>query len=301
MNGKILIVDDKSKIRHTLTDIFREDQFDVNTAGDGLKAIAVLDQWKPDLVISGVHMPNKSGMDLVSHIQRKNPGVETILMAHHNDEAAANDCLRCGCYDYLHRPLDHIDVLKNSVKRAMEKRQLVLRNEELVRQLEEVSTRDPLTGLYNIRQMNSAIDQEIDRAERYRHPFYILLLDIDYFKQVNDTYGHPVGDFVVIEIGAQISKEIRTSDSIYRYGGDEFLVLLTEVEKDDADIVAVRILEKIRSHTFRTDGHRLKAAISVGGAGYPDDATTKKDLIKLADQALYRAKDSGRDQVMLYS
>lgn len=160
------------------------------------------------------------------------------------------------------------------------------------------ATHDPLTGLYNRTIFEQRITDEINRATRYQHSFSIFMIDIDRFKQVNDTYGHQVGDRVLQNIAALLQKTIRNSDYIARYGGEEFIVILPETSTTKAKELAERLRIQIsENHISIKDDKVLNLTISIGTATYPKNAQSWQDLVEAADQAMYSAKNSGRNQV----
>jgi diguanylate cyclase (GGDEF)-like protein len=173
-----------------------------------------------------------------------------------------------------------------------------MQNILLLKQLEELAIRDPLTGLYNKRQMQISLDNEIERSKRYGHAFGVLIMDIDHFKNINDTYGHLFGDHILKKLGTIMQKSFRATDQTFRYGGEEFLVILSETNKDEAALVVDRFMDSVRSHTFISDEQKAKITISIGASFFPFQSTDKLKLIKLADRYLYQAKAAGRDRVV---
>lgn len=155
---------------------------------------------------------------------------------------------------------------------------------------------DELTGLFNYRFLDIALEREIKRVERYGSRVSLLFLDIDYFKNVNDTHGHLIGSKVLTEVGVLLKKTVREVDVVIRYGGDEFTVIVSEVGTAGAGVVAERIRSAIESHRFLSDeGYDIRLTASLGYAGYPEDARTKLELLQLADEAMYRGKERGRN------
>jgi diguanylate cyclase (GGDEF)-like protein len=173
---------------------------------------------------------------------------------------------------------------------------LALQNE-----VAKLATTDGLTGLFNYRTFQSRLSEEILRGHRYQKSFILILIDIDHFKHFNDTYGHQTGDDVLRTIAMIIRGNIRNVDFPARYGGEEFVVLLPESACENAFLVADRIRTAIFEHPFcLNDGAKAPLSVSVGVSCFPADATKKEDLIKMADSALYYAKDQGRNRVSLY-
>jgi diguanylate cyclase (GGDEF)-like protein len=159
---------------------------------------------------------------------------------------------------------------------------------------------DDLTKLYNSRYMNVVIDRELKRSERYRNFFSVLFMDVDFFKRVNDSHGHLVGSRMLVEVGEVLRTCVRETDTVVRYGGDEFVVVLVETNAQEALFVAERMRKMIEGKTFGADfGLSLRLTISIGIAAFPEHASTKQNLLNMADQAMYRGKDSTRNVVYL--
>ncbi|HEU5360502.1 MAG TPA: GGDEF domain-containing protein [Candidatus Deferrimicrobiaceae bacterium] len=159
---------------------------------------------------------------------------------------------------------------------------------------------DDLTKLYNNRYLNVVLDRELKRSERYRNFFSVLFMDLDFFKRVNDSHGHLVGTRVLVEAGNVLRLCVRETDTVVRYGGDEFVVLLVETRAEEAILVAERMRKMIEEKPFGQEmGLAIRLTISIGIAAFPEHATTKQSLLNLADQAMYRGKDSTRNVVYL--
>jgi diguanylate cyclase (GGDEF)-like protein len=166
----------------------------------------------------------------------------------------------------------------------------------LFEQTERLATTDGLTGLLNHRTFQERIDAQLRQSERYGKRVSLLLCDIDHFKSVNDTYGHPVGDVVLKGVAATIAKEARTTDVVARYGGEEFAVVMPETDAAGALVIAERIRERIEKRVFESEQGQLRVTISLGIATFPDDAAKKAELVERADACLYHAKRHGRNQ-----
>jgi diguanylate cyclase (GGDEF)-like protein len=169
-----------------------------------------------------------------------------------------------------------------------------LRERESQAQLERLSLTDALTGLYNRRHLMGTLATEVQRAQRLRRPFSVLMADVDHFKQYNDTHGHPAGDAALARIAEILRKTTRGVDCVARYGGEEFVVMLLETTLGTALTVAERVRARVAAEEFA--GGRI--TISIGVAEYPSHGDTPESLIESADAALYEAKDSGRDRVV---
>ena len=172
--------------------------------------------------------------------------------------------------------------------------------------IEKMSVTDELMQIYNRRYFQTSLDEEIQRAKRYKRPLSIVLIDIDYFKKVNDVYGHQIGDEVLIGLASILKKNVRKTDIIARYGGEEIVVILPEIDKSGAYITAEKIRNVIEKHSFEMTGCKtfsITASFGVASLEMISDSIDdkSKQIIKLADDALYKAKKEGRNKVVLFS
>ncbi len=192
---------------------------------------------------------------------------------------------------FSHRDLVLLEALADYAAIAIE-------NARHVHRIHELTITDDCTTLYNARHMNYMLDTEIYRSQRYSYEFSLIFIDLDRFKNVNDTYGHLTGSKLLGEIGLVIKNNLRMIDQAFRYGGDEFVVLLPQTSKDNACRVARRLHKLIRDMVWlREGGLNVRITASVGVAAYPSDARTKVDLLHLADEAMYSVKNTTRDSV----
>jgi len=166
------------------------------------------------------------------------------------------------------------------------------------RRLVELNTRDPLTGSFNRRFLDSRLPDECERHKRYGRPLSLLMWDIDHFKRVNDTHGHQCGDEVLKSVAAVVGSELRLTDMLIRYGGEEFCCLLPETRMDTAISVAERIRACVEAHSVKCGDEAIRITISVGVGELDSDSPYQEALIALADKALYEAKTSGRNRVV---
>lgn len=173
----------------------------------------------------------------------------------------------------------------------------------LYKRLEAMAITDGLTNLYNHRHFYQRIEGEWERAKRYKKTFSLIILDIDFFKKFNDTYGHKAGDAALASVANVLRNSTRTVDVVARYGGEEFAVLLPETSNENAMVIAERIRRNIKAQPFEIDSRKpmVSVSVSAGVASFPDHADHYGELIEAADQALYRAKNAGKDQVCLFT
>ncbi len=171
---------------------------------------------------------------------------------------------------------------------------IAIENARNYKRVQELTLTDEHTGLYNARHLRTLLEQEVARAFRFKHPLSLIFLDLDGFKQVNDTRGHLVGSALLKQVGQLLRGAVRQVDSVFRYGGDEFAVLLLETDEAGARAIAERIRDRFREATF-LEGTRLSA--SLGVATFPDHAATAQELLCAADSAMYRVKAEGKNGV----
>jgi diguanylate cyclase (GGDEF)-like protein len=187
------------------------------------------------------------------------------------------------------------DVLRMIEVIAIQAAQAVLRA-QLFEQMERMAITDGLTGLLNHRTFQSRADEALAQAKRYDRKCSVILTDIDHFKSVNDTYGHPTGDAVLKGVARILRDKARDTDIVARYGGEEFALIMPETDAKGAQVIAERIREAVKAEVFQTELGPLKITMSLGIATCPDHGTEKQALVDLADQCLYFAKRNGRNQ-----
>ena len=177
----------------------------------------------------------------------------------------------------------------------------IIENYLLYSKLSQLAVTDGLTGLYNHRHFQGLLKHELARASRYAYPVGLLLLDIDHFKIFNDTYGHQVGDEVLKAVANTINRNVRSTDAVARYGGEEMTIILPHTTLDSAGYVAEKIRSAIENLKLQVEGKVVKITVSIGVAAFPDSAGEQSQLIQEADSALYKAKENGRNQVQIAS
>jgi len=175
---------------------------------------------------------------------------------------------------------------------------IAIENARFFHRIKELTIIDDCTELYNARHMHTVLDQEIHRSLRYNHPFSVIFLDLDHFKEVNDTHGHLVGSRLLRDIGQLFKVKLRTVDAAIRYGGDEFVIILPRTGKKEALVVGNRLRDALNETVFfQKEGLDIKVTASFGLATYPDDAANKEDILRRSDQAMYAVKESTRDGI----
>jgi diguanylate cyclase (GGDEF)-like protein len=177
-----------------------------------------------------------------------------------------------------------------------------IENARAVEKIQELTITDDCTGLFNARHLHKTLETEVYRSARFGYQFSVIFIDLDFFKQVNDRHGHLVGSRLLAEVGYRIKAQLRLIDFAFRYGGDEFVVLLPQTTKDQAVVVAKRLQDSMRSGTFCTEqGLNLTVRASMGLATFPHDAQTPHDIIRQADEMMYMVKNTTRDNIGIVS
>jgi diguanylate cyclase (GGDEF)-like protein len=175
---------------------------------------------------------------------------------------------------------------------------IAIENARAVERIQELTITDDCTGLYNARHLYKTLETEVYRSARFNYEFTVVFIDLDHFKQVNDTHGHLVGSKLLSEIGYLIKAQLRLIDYAFRYGGDEFVVLLPQTGKDQALVVAKRLRDSLRTSMFcKDEGLNINVRASMGVATYPHDAKTPHDVIRQADEMMYLVKNTSRDNI----
>ena len=222
-----------------------------------------------------------------------------LIVVDPEDGARLMRALDMGVNDYLHRPVDRME-LRARVNTQIKRKRYTDRLRTNVAKSMEMAVTDPLTGLYNRRHMDNQLEIQLANASVRGSPLSILTLDVDFFKPINDTHGHDVGDRVLKELARRLKEQVRTIDLCFRVGGEEFLILLPGTELQVGFTVAERLRRIIAATPFdvRANSGPLAITVSIGVAGYEAAADTPEIVLKRADDALYKAKRSGRNRVV---
>ncbi len=299
-NINILLIDDNAAILKNLTDILSEEGFKITGAGNVAQAKKKLKSKFFNLALVDLKLPDDSGLKLLKEIKKSNSETIIIVLTGFASLESAVYAMNEGAFSYIQKPLN-VEELKITIKKALKMQELSLNNKNLLIRLKELSLKDPLTGLYNYRYLRERLFSEFKRATRYIIPLSIIMLDIDYFKSINDIYGHQYGDAIIKEIAHNITSSSRVMDIITRYGGEEFIILLPDTNKEGAFILGNRLLHKISNHTFDEKGNKIKLKISIGITSFPEDgANTESELLDSVNKALDAAKELGGNKVVSF-
>ncbi len=298
----VLIVDDSETARQRMTAALREAEVGHNflAAASATEALRMLAEHDVSLVLCDIEMPDMDGYNFL-RLKGSKPeflGIPVIMVTVRDNMDAKIRGLSEGASDYLTKPFEDQELVARArVHLHNQTLQTELRRRNA--RLEQISRTDELTGLSNRRHFMEVIDAEFARCTRYQSPLSLVLLDLDHFKTINDTFGHVVGDGVLAGVGATLTDLLRKCDSAARYGGEEFALLLPETVASGAMVVAERCRQVIEETDFEGVAPNFRVTASFGVAAYPEHVVGRvEDLIRKADQALYLAKGRGRNQAV---
>lgn len=314
-----LVVDDDSTILDLVGTLLAENAIGVHKASSGEDALQIYAHTSIDVVLTDVQMGGMSGFDLIKRLKLVNPSVKVIIMTGHDSYESVLKALQLGAYDYIQKPLHNHHAITAAILRAYESAKLQSENTDLLiqlryshdklaaanrnlvdanRKLKQLAITDGLTGLYNRRFFDQALKREAGRQNRYKLALSVLMVDVDDFKEFNDTHGHDAGDLALQQVAKLLSESARTSDIVARYGGEEFIVALPLTSPEQSVTYAERARKIIESTAVELkNGESAHIRISVGicGTDKNSDPISAQDLVTTADMALYEAKKDGKN------
>jgi diguanylate cyclase (GGDEF)-like protein len=298
---RIMIVDDDSSVVEVVELCLSGDDYQTKAYSSAENLMDNIDEWKPDLLLLDINMPKLSGIEALKLIRERHDYVSTILISGDTATDEVVGGLDAGADDYITKPFDPDELLAR-VRTQLRIKDL---NDQLVKaneKLKELVDIDDLTGLFNMRSLYTRLEYEIARGKRYNRTTCVVMMDMDKFKSVNDGHDHLFGSFVLSEVGKLIKGCIRNVDIAARYGGDEFLIVLTEVDRQGAFIFCERLRVKIENYLFKNGPDQMHLTASIGFAitNPKEPDIDAKQLVRVADWALYDAKRSGRNRVCYY-
>jgi two-component system cell cycle response regulator len=299
---RILIADDDPICCCMLSTLLSKEGHEVTVAKDGVESWNILQaQDAPDLAILDWQMPGLDGLEVCRRLRQleQKPYVFVILLTANNQRNDLLEGLQAGVDDYMTKPLDPA-LLRARLevgRRILDLQANLMAAQEKLR---FQADHDSLTGLYNRSAVLRHLRRELSRAQRDRAPLGVVIGDLDHFKHINDTYGHPAGDRVLCEAAHRIASSVRVYDTVGRVGGEEFLIILPGCDASSTLAKAERIRENVGRELVDLGGRQARISISLGVVSAdPFETVDEAELVARADVALYQAKESGRNRVQL--
>jgi len=291
---KVLIVDDSKTSLKFIRDELKKFNMKIYEAHDGEEALEILYEHKGDisLVITDYYMPNMDGLELTYRIRKmyNKSQVGIIVQSSADTLRVASKFIRAGANDFLHKPFQ-TEIFFTRINSNIE----LL---DLFQETRDLANKDFLTGAYNRRYFYNSAEIIYAKAKRKKRPLSVVMIDIDFFKKINDKFGHDIGDIAIKDTVKILKMNLRKSDLLARFGGEEFCVLLEDISKDDA----LKLFEKIKNifenHVINIDDKKISFTVSIG-LDYSIEKNLN-DMIKHADSALYTSKHNGRNKITLY-
>lgn len=287
--GTVLVVDDDVSLTRAIKERLTLDGFKVLTATSLSEAASYLDLRQPfDLMIIDIIMPEGSGFDLCQAIRKENSYEDTPIIFLTAETSLDNKLksFEIGADDYIVKPVSLDEI-------AAKARATFNRNQRYKIKL----LHDDLTGAYNRLFLQEKFFEEKARSQRNKKSFSLCLLDLDCFKNINDSYGHQAGDQILVQFTEFLKLRTRPTDAVIRFGGEEFILILSQIERNKAVEIMNRLRASFSGHVFDINGENISVTFSAGIAAYPENGDSLEDLLSSADSALYKAKQSGRNRV----
>jgi diguanylate cyclase (GGDEF)-like protein len=289
----VVLADDDPSIRLMIRHVLESEEFDIVEAADGLEAIKAVEKHHPALVLLDAVMPGIDGFTTCKQIKDKgHTDIPVMMITGLDDDASVERAYDVGAIDYITKPIKWA-VLKHRVKS-------VVASVVSERKVQLLAYRDTLTNLPNRLLFADRLEHALIRAHRHRESVALMLIDIDDFKLVNDSFGHEAGDKLIMAIGDLLTKSLRRADTVARLGGDEFAVIVEDIDGPEDAISIADNLTTILAHNVRLDDQETYTGASIGIAIYPDDGDDARTLLKNSDTALFRAKERGRHGFQFY-
>jgi diguanylate cyclase (GGDEF)-like protein len=261
-------------------------------------ALNHLNQNPVDLVLVGHHVPKLDGLRVIDDLRKKKIDTAVIMIPSHGNERTAVEAMKRGAYDYISRKELNSATLQSAIKQAISQKRMEEKHRQAGEKIREQAVQDGLTGLYNNTHFKELLEKEFRQARRYSYPLYCIMLDLDDFKSINDSYGHLFGDYVLKESAEILRKQMRDIDILARYGGEEFAMLCSHIKEEGVLTLCERVRESFSRHLFKSGKHSAQVTVSIGVASNTAQRVTESSvLIHHADEALYEAKERGKNNV----
>jgi two-component system cell cycle response regulator len=297
---RVLSVEDSPEdFRKIKAAIANQKLIGIERACDSDDAIELLKKKSFDLIFLDYALPTSTALDFMRLMEENQLEIPVVVITGKGDEMVASRVIQAGAYDYLPKARVSKKSLTRIIHNALEKFRMKQEIKQAVEKMAELSTKDELTDLYNRRYFMEVAEREVSGAARYGQDLTVCMLDLDYFKRINDAFGHPAGDAVLKESARLLRESIRLYDLACRYGGEEFAVIMPNTRLTDAQVFCERVRKKMEKTVVRYDSQDIQITASIGLAQFsPAKDKSVPDLIKRVDDALYAAKQQGRNRVV---
>ena len=296
---RILVVDQDSQSLGILLEPLRWEGYDTKGESSIKQALKLARTWSPHILLIDTRMTPEA-LKAIEIFKKKLPLTSILIIS---DDPATESIiagLDSGADDYIIKPFVPLELLAR-IRTHLRIRDLTQQLMYVNERLKELVDTDDLTGLFNMRSLYQKLEFESERGKRFQRDVCVVMMDMDYFKSVNDGHDHLFGSYVISQVGKMIKQSTRNIDIPARYGGDEFLVVLTEVNYDGAMLFCERLRKFIEKHTFQSGADSIKLTASLGFAiTQPGESVSARELVRRADHALYHAKRNGRNKVCFF-
>jgi len=327
-NVKILYVEDDEDVLEEVSEFLEKKVAKLYVAKDGIEGLEMYEKYHPDMIITDIQMPRMDGLKMIHTIREKDSEIPIIITSAYNDNDFLLQSINMGVDGYLLKPLDFATMLhrikklieplemREKIRKLNEK--LIAVNASLEAKVAEVTQEhsnflaklnenikkrafyDSLTNLPNRAFIYEILERELKKAKRNQTMVALFFIDMDNFKEINDTYGHLIGDEVLIKFSEQLKNSARESDYIGRLGGDEFILVVSNIKDEEAIKTLAEKIHKNTNLTFQINNYTIAISCSIGISYYPEDAQDMSTLIECADIAMYTVKRNSKNGIAFY-
>lgn len=300
-NRPILVLDEDAETLEQMLEPLRWEGYDVRGFTSTAEAAEFISYWRPQMIILDPDFSNEDGLTYLNSLSEYMDSTSIIVVSGNSSAERVSQCLDLGVADYIKTPYSETEFLarvRAQLRQRDRKDELQQENEKL----QELVQIDDLTGLYNMRSIYQKLEFEMERGKRFNRSVTVVMLDMDKFKSVNDGHDHLFGSFVLGEVGKIIKASTRTVDIPARYGGDEFLIVLSEIPLSGVEQFCERLRQRIENAVFAHGRDSIKLTVSIGFATtQAGESISAQELTRRADMALYQAKREGRNRIQFYT
>lgn len=317
----ILFVDDEIFTLHALERLVKKETYGKYFAESGADALEIIEKTPIHIVVSDMKMPEMDGLALLKIVKEKHPEIIRMVLSAYAQTSQLLPCINTGeIFRFITKPLeknelkisirdaceiflfrrDRAELVQSLEQKSIELREALTRQSETEHKLRLLCVVDDLTRLYNRRQLMTALQQEFSESKRYKTDFSCLMLGIDHFKMANDTYGHKVGDAILKDFSQTLKKTIRSADIAFRYGVEDFFILLPQTDLEDAKILEQRIIKICRSTPFGSSNNSHNITVSITAVSYTtSQSASPEELVTAAEMMLQQEKHERRNRIVI--